>query len=129
MDLIVYEINGMVFLITPASDLESAKKAVPEGVAFKVVNVVDIPKDKTFRDAWDYDLKVDITKAKEIWKNKLREERASLFDANDILLRDAIAEEDSKKKAIALKERDRLRDITLLVDECETPEEIKKITL
>ncbi len=88
-----------------------------------------IPTDRIFRDSWEIDLTVNIPKAKEIWKEKLRVERLPLFEANDILLRDAMVEDDADKKAIALAERDRLRDITLLVDECETPAEIKKITL
>ena len=32
---------------------ELADKDVPSGVAYKIVDVADIPSDRTFRDAWD----------------------------------------------------------------------------
>ena len=32
---------------------EIADKDVPSGVAYKIVDVADIPSDRTFRDAWD----------------------------------------------------------------------------
>jgi hypothetical protein len=31
-----------------------AKKVVPEGKPFKIVDVSEIPSDRTFRDAWEY---------------------------------------------------------------------------
>jgi len=33
---------------------ELAAKDVPEGKPFKIVDVSDIPTDRTFRDAWEY---------------------------------------------------------------------------
>jgi hypothetical protein len=33
---------------------ELAAKDVPEGKPFKIVDVSDIPEDRTFRDAWEY---------------------------------------------------------------------------
>jgi len=33
---------------------ELAAKDVPEGKPFKIVDVTDIPTDRTFRDAWEY---------------------------------------------------------------------------
>ena len=34
---------------------EAAKKLLPKGVPFKVVNDSDLPSDDTFFDAWEYD--------------------------------------------------------------------------
>ena len=31
-----------------------AAKDVPTGKAYKIVDVADIPSDRTFRDAWEY---------------------------------------------------------------------------
>lgn len=31
-----------------------AKKAIPEGTPYKIINIQDIPEDRTFRDAWEY---------------------------------------------------------------------------
>lgn len=33
---------------------ELAAKDVPEGKPFKIVDVSDIPSDRTFRNAWEY---------------------------------------------------------------------------
>jgi hypothetical protein len=33
---------------------EIAAKDVPEGKPYKIVDVADIPSDRTFRDAWEY---------------------------------------------------------------------------
>ncbi len=50
--------NGGVAVIIPADcglTIEQiAAKDVPEGVPFKIVDVADIPADRTFRDAWEY---------------------------------------------------------------------------
>lgn len=46
-------------IVIPASDLpieEVGLKDVPAGVAFKIVNVSDIPTDRTYRGAWEADM-------------------------------------------------------------------------
>jgi hypothetical protein len=35
---------------------ELAAKDVPEGKPYKIVDVADIPTDRTFRDAWEFSL-------------------------------------------------------------------------
>jgi hypothetical protein len=50
--------NGGVAIIIPAdcglTIEEIATKDVPEGKPFKIVDVADIPTDRTFRGAWEY---------------------------------------------------------------------------
>ena len=50
--------NGGVAVIIPAdcglTIEEIAAKDVPEGKPFKIVDVADIPSDRTFRNAWEY---------------------------------------------------------------------------
>jgi hypothetical protein len=50
--------DGGVAIIIPAdcglTIEEIAAKDVPEGKPFKIVDVADIPTDRTFRDAWEY---------------------------------------------------------------------------
>jgi len=51
--------DGGVAVIIPAHDSgltieEIAAKDVPEGKPFKIVDVSDIPEDRTFRNAWEY---------------------------------------------------------------------------
>jgi hypothetical protein len=57
---IIYPIdNGGVAIIIPAPDCgltieEIAAKDVPAGKEYKIVDVEDIPTDRTFRNAWEY---------------------------------------------------------------------------
>jgi len=50
--------KGRIAVIVPTGDLsvtETAKKDVPTGLPYKIVDVSEIPSDRTFRDAWDID--------------------------------------------------------------------------
>jgi hypothetical protein len=50
--------DGGVAIIIPAdcglTIEEIAAKDVPEGKPFKIVDVADIPTDRTFRNAWEF---------------------------------------------------------------------------
>ena len=51
--------NGGVAVIVPAPECgltieQIAAKDVPAGKPFKIVDVADIPSDRTFRNAWEY---------------------------------------------------------------------------
>lgn len=46
--------DGGVAIIIPAESIELAMKDIPEGVEYQIVDVVDIPEDRTFRNAWEY---------------------------------------------------------------------------
>lgn len=51
--------EGGVAIIIPAIECgltieEIAQKDVPAGKPFKIVDVSDIPEDRTFRNAWEY---------------------------------------------------------------------------
>ncbi len=60
MHRIIYPtVDGRVAVIVPADECgltieEIAAKDVPQGVPFKIVDVTDIPSDRTFRNAWEY---------------------------------------------------------------------------
>ena len=71
----------------------------------------------------------DIDAAKEITRERLRNERKTLFEANDIKLRDAILANNDGDIAKFTAERDRLRDAPLLADSANTLEELRNITL
>ncbi len=57
---IIYPNNeGGVSVIVPAPECglsieEIAAKDVPAGKPYKIVDVADIPSDRTFRNAWEY---------------------------------------------------------------------------
>ncbi len=44
--------DGTVAVIVPAESVELALKDVPTGKEYHIVDVADIPTDRTFRDAW-----------------------------------------------------------------------------
>lgn len=51
--------DGGVAVIIPAAECglsieEIAAKDVPAGKSYKIVDVSDIPEDRTFRAAWEY---------------------------------------------------------------------------
>ena len=49
--------DGGVAIVIPSGELsieEVAAKDVPAGVIYQIVDVSDIPSDRTFRDAWEY---------------------------------------------------------------------------
>jgi hypothetical protein len=51
--------NGGVAVIIPADECgltieEIAAKDVPTGKPYKIVDIADIPTDRTFRGAWEY---------------------------------------------------------------------------
>ena len=66
---------------------------------------------------------IDINKAKVITKDRLREERKPLLDAQDILFNRAL--EGSASTTAIVTEKNRLRDITNQVDDMTTLDELK----
>ena len=69
-------------------------------------------------------IEVNITKAKEITKDKLRKERKPLLEEQDILFMKA--QEANEDTTAIVAEKQRLRDITNTVDNMTTVEELKE---
>jgi hypothetical protein len=68
---------------------------------------------------------VDINKAKDITKDRLRAERKPLLEVQDVLFQRAL--ESSADTSAIVAEKQRLRDITTLVDTANTVEELKAL--
>ena len=68
---------------------------------------------------------VDINKAKDITKDRLRAERKPLLEAQDVLFQRAL--ESSADTSAIVAEKQRLRDITTLVDTANTVDELKAL--
>ena len=59
---IIYPNETGIAVIIPSGDLsvkETALKDVPTGVKYKIINVSDLPQDRDFRNAWEYDFTTD----------------------------------------------------------------------
>ena len=69
---------------------------------------------------------ININKAKDITKNRLRDERKPLLEEQDILFMKA--QESSEDTTTIVAEKQRLRDITKLVDSCATTDELKALS-
>lgn len=70
---------------------------------------------------------VDINKAKDITKDRLRQERKPLLEAQDVAFQRAL--ESGADTSAIVAEKQRLRDVTKLVDTANTVEELKEITI
>ncbi len=68
---------------------------------------------------------INIDKAKNITKERLRNERKPLLETQDILFMQA--QESSSDTTAIVAEKQRLRDITKSVDSCKTTNELKAL--
>lgn len=74
---------------------------------------VTIPSDRNFRDAWTLNgtvISEDLDKAKEIFKDKIREVRKPLLEAEDVVYMKALEADDADAKAASVTTKDALRD-------------------
>ena len=72
-------------------------------------------------------IQVNINKAKDITKDRLREERKPLLEAQDVAFQRAL--ETGADTSAIVAEKQRLRDITKQVDSMTTVEELKQASV
>lgn len=70
---------------------------------------------------------VNLSKAKEITKVRLREARKPLLEAQDVLFMQA--QEDGADTSAIVTEKNRLRDVTKLADSATSTDELKAIEI
>ena len=70
---------------------------------------------------------INLDKAKDITKDRLREERKPLLEAQDVLFQRAL--ESGADTTAIVAEKQRLRDITQLADAATTTDELKQISV
>ena len=78
--------DGSVSIVIPTGSIDDAKKAVPSGVSYEIVEDNKIPTDRTFRNAWVKGSGVvteDLTKAKVIAHATRRDKREVEFKPYD----------------------------------------------
>jgi len=74
-----------------------------------------VPADRNFREAWSLSgtvISEDLTKAKEIFKDKIREVRKPLLEAEDVVYMKALEADDSAAKSASVTKKTALRDAT-----------------
>ena len=55
---IIFPQETGIAVITPTGELsleETALKDVPSGVKYKIIDASDLPQERDFRNAWEYD--------------------------------------------------------------------------
>ena len=108
MSKIIYtNSDGTVSIITPAGDVNDAIKDVPSGLSYEIVEDSVIPTDRSFRNAWKQNSKTietDMTKAKEIHKDKIRIARAPKLAELDIEFQKALETSSSTTDIVAKKQ-------------------------
>ena len=70
---------------------------------------------------------INLSKAKEITKERLRDERKPLLEVQDVLFMKA--QEDGADTSAIVTEKNRLRDITKLADSVTTLDELKNLEI
>ena len=62
MKKIIFPNENGIAVMTPTGDLsleETALKDIPTGVKYKIIDSADLPADREFRNAWEYDFTND----------------------------------------------------------------------
>lgn len=124
--------NGNVSVCIPTGELpieEVLTKDIPQNTQAYIVNMADLPNNANdFFEAWEQsegNVTVNLDKAKQITKARLRLERKPLLEALDIEFQKALEVQQNTNNIVA--EKNRLRDITNLVDACTTLDELRAI--
>ena len=133
MQVIIFENdNGGVATTIPTGEITIdavMEKDVPKGRGARIVNYTDLPiAYNDFYDAWemtDKSVVVNIDKAKELTKARLRNERTPLLQAQDVAFQRAL--ETGADTTAIVAEKQRLRDITSLADSATTLEELRSL--
>ena len=112
MSKIIYtNSDGTVSIINPTGDVNDAIKDVPSGLSYEIVEDSAIPTDRSFRNAWKQNSKTietDMTKAKEIHKDKIRTARTPKLAELDVEFQKALETGASTTDIVAKKQA--LRD-------------------
>jgi len=129
--------NNVVAILTgapgvPTTDLQ---KLVPVGLPWIIIDSEQLPEElhlQEFRDCLsaDFDspgqpnVKIDLEKAKIAAKDRIRAYRKDLYAQNDIVIRDAMITDDKVTLKTALAQRNKLRDLTKIVNNVSNVDEI-----
>ena len=122
--------NGGVSVCIPTGELDiQTVKAKDTPSTSIIVQDSELPQaDNDFFNAWELAngvVTVNLAKAKEITKARLRAEREPLLAAQDVLFQRA--QESGGDTAAIVAEKQRLRDVTSLVDGCASTAELRAL--
>ena len=130
--IIFTDSDGNLAICVPSGALpieEVQVKDIPAGVQSYIVSMDALPQaDFDFRNAWEQvngNVTVNINKAREITKARLRIARQPLLEAQDVAFQRAL--ESNADTSAIVAEKQRLRDITLLANNAQSLEDLRQI--
>lgn len=134
--------DNTVSVIYPSVGVSDSKliSFVPVGLSYLLVEDTDLPPAEDmgrfisaltadFDSPTQPNIRIDLTKAKELVKNDIRQYRQSKFAINDLAIRDAMLADDKEQLATAIKERDRLRNLPNIVNRARSLEDLKSLKI
>ena len=131
-DVIIYTNEfGGVSVCVPTGELpieQVQAKDIPAGIQSFIVPQATLPYDNDFFNAWEQTngvVTINFDKSKELTKTRLRAERVPLLTAQDVAFQRAL--EAGSNTAAIVAEKQRLRDITQLVDSCTTLAQLRAL--
>lgn len=95
------------------TDVEPTTIIIDKNDASIDASTATIPSDRLFRDAWVLNGTViteDLDAAKDIFRNKIREVRTPLLEAEDVVYMKALEADDATAKAASVTKKNALRD-------------------
>jgi hypothetical protein len=116
MSYIIYPEDNQVAVIIPSVGItkEELLEVVPTST-YKIIENIDFL-DRAFFNAYEFDqelgAKINISKAKEIWKDKFRVARRSILEKLDVEYMRALESGDPQKQQEIAAKKQELRDIT-----------------
>ena len=109
--------EGTLCVVTPINKNktieEIAAQVVPDGISYEIIEDSAVPTDRSFRDAWKQNnktIETDMTKAREVHKQKIRFARELLFADLDVEFQKALETDDATKKTEVINKKQALRD-------------------
>ena len=123
--------NGGVSVCYPTGEVPIEQVQVKDTPAGSIImENDDLPNDDNdFFNSWELNngiVSVNLSKAKEQTKDRLRLEREPLLQAQDVLFQRAL--ENGTDTTAIVAEKNRLRDITSLADTCTTTQQLRELT-
>lgn len=148
-ETLAIELGTYVEVVTDKGDLLSSSHFLWSRDAYRAhvlalaipsdaTSVIDLPDDwtppddRTFRDAWAFDgkaVKVDMPKARNIHRDRLRAARRPKLEALDTEYQRADEAGDAKAKAAIAERKQELRDVTAdpAIEAAQTPAELAAV--
>lgn len=139
MNIILCKTDDGVLVVIPSPNWKGtiedlAEKDVSENSWYIIVDDIVIPTERTFRDAWDVDwdkstVVVDMPKARNIWKERIRAARKTKLEALDIEYQRADENNNPDEKQRVLARKKLLRDLPQdpRFDTAQSVEDLKEI--